>query len=108
MKEIKAYHCDYCKKYSKSKGVMTRHERSCYHNPITKSCVTCIHFGNDYHKYIKNINGNDISCNQLYPVCLMGEKFINSIPDDGPILQRFNLKTSCENWFQKINEDDDE
>lgn len=41
MKEIKAYNCDFCKKYSKSKGFMARHEKECFYNPIAKACATC-------------------------------------------------------------------
>lgn len=41
MKIIEAYHCDYCKKYSKSKSVMTRHEKTCFHNPVMRACATC-------------------------------------------------------------------
>lgn len=77
MKEFKAYQCGFCKKYGKQKSRILQHEATCYHNPKTKSCATCIHlnqkvflvkadestpFINDYEDYIPVCNeGVDIS-----------------------------------------------
>jgi len=41
MKEIKAFKCDFCAKQAMSKGYIKAHEKKCFHNPVTKSCVTC-------------------------------------------------------------------
>ncbi len=41
MKEIKAFKCGYCDKYAMSKSYIKTHEKKCFHNPATKSCVTC-------------------------------------------------------------------
>lgn len=42
--EQKVYHCDYCKRYSIHKNVMSRHEKICSNNPINKhACFDCIH-----------------------------------------------------------------
>lgn len=41
MKEIKAFKCGYCGKYAMSKSYIKTHEKKCFHNPATKSCVTC-------------------------------------------------------------------
>jgi len=44
MKEIKAYQCDHCVKYLKTKHLIKKHEARCFYNPATKSCITCDHF----------------------------------------------------------------
>jgi hypothetical protein len=41
MKEIKAFKCEYCGKHATSKSYIKAHEKKCFHNPATKSCVTC-------------------------------------------------------------------
>jgi hypothetical protein len=41
MKEIKAFKCDHCGKHAMSKSYIKSHEKKCFHNPATKSCVTC-------------------------------------------------------------------
>lgn len=46
MKEIKAYQCDFCKKYYKHKSSAKRHEKICYYNPNNKACLTCGNFDN--------------------------------------------------------------
>jgi len=42
--EIKAWKCAFCKKYYMSKGAANHHEKKCFHNPATKSCITCGNF----------------------------------------------------------------
>lgn len=44
MKEIKAYKCDFCKKYLKTKRAMKQHEKICCYNVANKACITCKHF----------------------------------------------------------------
>lgn len=44
MKEIKAYQCDFCKKYYKHKSSAKRHENICYSNPDNRACLTCGNF----------------------------------------------------------------
>ncbi|MGV8092507.1 MAG: hypothetical protein AB2L24_11665 [Mangrovibacterium sp.] len=41
MKEIKAFKCEYCGKHTTSKSYIKAHEKKCFHNPATRSCVTC-------------------------------------------------------------------
>ncbi len=41
MKEIKAFKCEYCGKYAMSGSYIKTHEKKCFHNPATRSCVTC-------------------------------------------------------------------
>lgn len=42
MKEIKAYECDHCCIYKKTKHTIKKHEERCFSNPETRSCATCI------------------------------------------------------------------
>lgn len=46
MKEIKAYACDYCKKFYKHKSSAKNHEKQCYRNPNNRACLTCGNFDN--------------------------------------------------------------
>jgi len=39
--EIKAYECEHCGKISRHKSSIKRHEKRCYHNEETRSCITC-------------------------------------------------------------------
>lgn len=41
MYEVKAYRCEFCKKYGLSKGWIKKHEQKCFRNPVTRSCSTC-------------------------------------------------------------------
>lgn len=45
--KVIAFVCDFCpikrKRYA-SKGPATRHEGSCFHNPIRRACATCGNF----------------------------------------------------------------
>jgi len=44
--ERKAWSCKWkCGRYVVlSREAVARHEKNCYHNPATRSCVTCRHF----------------------------------------------------------------
>lgn len=38
------YFCEYCKKYSIHKNVMSRHEKRCSRNPVNNhACFSCVH-----------------------------------------------------------------
>lgn len=41
MNTITAYECDYCGKLNKTAKAIKRHEKICFKNPETKSCVVC-------------------------------------------------------------------
>ena len=41
MEEIKAYKCEYCGKLYSEKKSCQNHEKRCYHNPETRSCMSC-------------------------------------------------------------------
>lgn len=102
MRTIEAYHCDYCKKYSKSKRAITRHEKECYHNPITKACATCVNFGQTDHKRFDELFGEVTS---IRPVC---DKGINISPDNSNYEMGYQVKlrNHCPKWEQRIEEDD--
>ncbi len=41
MKMIQVYKCDYCSKYLVNVTQMKIHEKTCFYNPDSKSCITC-------------------------------------------------------------------
>lgn len=45
MKSITVFECDYCKKLYKSKSGILKHEKRCFNNPVTKSCISCQFLG---------------------------------------------------------------
>lgn len=95
MREIKAYHCDYCKKYSKSESYMKAHEKECFYNPETKSCATC-----KYYSQKDNIvHIEECIARMSTPVCTKGLS-ISSFERDRTVL---SLRTRCEHHI--INED---
>lgn len=50
MKEIIVYQCDYCGRYKKTKKSVANHEKRCYWNPETRSCITCLYMP-DYEQH---------------------------------------------------------
>jgi hypothetical protein len=44
MKEITAQKCDFCGRIMETKKGMQVHEKRCYKNPASKSCITCAHY----------------------------------------------------------------
>jgi len=110
MKIIEAYHCDYCKKYSKSKGVITRHEKECYHNPVTKACATCKHLRQeDYkHPYWSGAQGVEMESTWARPMCAEGvEISFRNKPEDA-IGHRIDLKNNCPLWEQREETEEEE
>ena len=45
MKKVTAYKCGFCNKVLITKLSMVMHEKRCFKNPRSKSCITCEHFG---------------------------------------------------------------
>lgn len=90
MKEIKAYQCEYCSKYLKTKGSISNHEKRCFHNPVTKSCVTCANFTKQLYK-VKNHNIE-------LPICIIGIKLFNKEAD-------WKLKNNCTDWAERPQEE---
>lgn len=90
MKEITAYACDFCKKYSKSKSTIKSHERICFHNPLTKSCATCIYYAQEEHET------NETGVYQSRPICIKGERLF--IETDK---LKVTLKNNCKLWQKR-------
>lgn len=82
MIERTVYECEHChKKRLVSKYAMRDHEKECFYNPDSKSCILCENFIQD---------NSDIERG-----CLMKQDL------------RFKLKTNCLYWKQKeINEEE--
>ena len=85
MREIKAFHCDYCKKYGKYKGNIIAHERICFHNPDTKSCATCLFLKQEKCRRLFM----DQEIDDIIPTCTAGNN-ISSIEGDS---KKVNMKT---------------
>lgn len=91
MREIKAYACDFCKKFTKTKQSMKMHEALCYHNPVTKACASCVHYMQESH----NIKGTMLY--QSRPFCGKGESLFE-IKTNNPQGYKVTLKNNCEIW----------
>ena len=98
MRVIEAYHCDYCKKYSKNKGVITRHEKECYHNPVMRACATCKHLSNVDHRR-PHMLLKYVTTTYSRPVCERGFE-LSPLDDSRLIGYRVDLKHHCEAWEQ--------
>jgi len=107
MKEIKAFECDYCRRYYKHKSSAKRHENRCYYNPENKACVTCGNFITDYETvYVRpqgDQNYGDADYEEQFLICKAtgkefgAEKFID----------RQKFQYHCRNW-KPIEFDEDE
>lgn len=91
MKEIKAYQCGYCSKYLKTKGSIANHEKRCFHNPVTKSCVTCANFKKELYRVRDTQHYLDL------PICIIGIKLFDK---EG----RWKLKNNCLKWVERPQE----
>lgn len=56
MRTLSVFECDFCKKLYRSKSSISKHEKICFRNPDTKSCVTCQHLSD-----AMIFNGKEIS-----------------------------------------------
>lgn len=93
MYQIKAYHCDYCKKYGKYKGNIVAHEKKCFHNPDTRSCATCLFLKQE--KCKRMFLSHEID--DLIPICTAGYN-ISVIEGES---KKVNMRTECEMWINK-------
>ena len=91
MYEVKAYHCSYCRKYGLTKAWIKKHEETCYHNPVTRSCATCANF--------KKTNGKEGIFSIEIPVCLEG---IQIYYEEG---KKWELQTNCPNWVERPDDE---
>lgn len=95
MKEIKAYHCDFCKKYSKSLSYIKQHEKICCYNPITKSCATCIHYKQKIYTTTSFLGNR---CIDSIPTCDEDVE-ISNLTEKGKNIQ---LKKQCPLWEDEL------
>ena len=97
MKEIKAYQCDYCKKYYKHKSSAKRHEKICFYNPENRACITCDNFKTDYETvYVRphgNQNYGDADYDVRYNYCDYDEKSFDTNEEWSKSFQNH-----CEHW----------
>lgn len=99
MIEIKAYQCKFCKKYSRSKSVMKKHESKCYHNPVTKACATCANCVQEHYKVDKSAFLVDIDTDVYSdrPMCKRGLT-ISHLKDG---FHKADLRSNCNFWVEK-------
>lgn len=102
MRIIEAYHCDYCKKYSKSKGAMTRHEKNCYHNPITKACASCDNYKQEKFR-CEVVDELGVDSYYYRPVCDSGISLSHNNPNYS-CGYRVELRNNCDSWKPKTEE----
>lgn len=97
MREFTAYHCDFCKKYGKQKARIKQHEATCFKNPVTKSCATCIHLKQkEFNPYTDNdapFGDGDIWIDYI-PICNEGVDVSNL--ENGE--KKVYLRTQCPLW----------
>lgn len=87
MNKITAYQCEYCNKVYHRKESCQGHERKCYKNPNTKSCISCTFL---YKDDFKITPGMSVQIN----VCLQNVDLAQS------------LKTKCSTYIQARYDDD--
>jgi len=85
MKKVEVWKCDYCPKRLINITQMREHEKRCFRNPETKSCITC-----------KNLNSAD------FDVIENEVEFFEHHCSSGVNL-KFGLKTQCRSWDIKEN-----
>ena len=96
MREIKAYACDFCKKFTKTKQAMKNHEALCYHNPTAKACASCEHYMQE--EYEVEING--ATAYQARPACRRG-KSLYKLDSNNPQGYKVTLRNNCELWEER-------
>ena len=101
MEEIKAYKCDFCRKYSRSKSYIKKHEKECYHNPTTRSCATCWNLCSKTRE--RNSENGEYIVNEAYSVCSKGIEVC--ILDDARVKQ--TLRHHCDLWEKNIEIEDE-
>jgi hypothetical protein len=98
MYEIKAYRCDYCKKYSSAKSVIRKHEPKCFDNPVNRACATCLLLEHGSEKVSERFSIE-------IPICRAGIKF-EFVPS-GLFEKKFTLKHNCPEWILDFERFDD-
>lgn len=67
MEKIEAFGCGFCAKVYREKKVAIAHEKRCYFNPETKSCVTCGSLIGGFDSHC--LSGHEIKNNHLRTRC---------------------------------------
>ena len=94
MKEVKSFKCEYCSKYAMSKSYIKSHEKKCFHNPVTKSCVTCWYWS----PAMENQERDGITVNVVKEMeCKKGIPFEKRN-------NRQIFKTNCPNYAEMFND----
>lgn len=93
MYEVKAYHCSYCKRYKLTKAIIIEHERSCFRNPATRSCATCLFYD------LETKQDGILTFENL--VCHKGEKFYDKEPQSAFEHIKPKLRSECRMWVEK-------
>ncbi len=98
MKEIKAFQCDFCKKYYKHKSSAKRHEDICYRNPDNRACLTCGNFEQYYETvYVRphgDQNYGDADYEEQFLICKATEKDFGA----EKIIDRQKFQHHCRMW----------
>lgn len=93
MKQVTRYKCDYCEKIYASKYRTRDHEKICFFNPASKSCVTC-----------KNKNIKEILDSEGYPVNAIDWCF----KMNREIFRKYSPVRHCAGWELKESEVEEE
>jgi hypothetical protein len=94
MYQVKAYHCDFCRKILANAARMTVHEKICLKNPETRSCATCLHLQE------KNVSSGDGEQKTTDFYC----ELYKMIPENERTKRNpLGLRTKCEFWQKKFN-----
>lgn len=78
---------------------MTKHEKNCYHNPITKACASCANFKQEKFK-CEVTDVFEIDSFHYRPSCVKGESLF-TIDTDNPQGYKVTLKNNCELWEEE-------
>ena len=100
-RKVIRYICDYCNKGFWKKSDAAEHEKKCFHNPETRSCLSCKHFYNrivnigfgDYDNMIK-----ETYCDN-YDKHLVCKRHLESEEYDEELEMGF--RTKCVSWGLK-------
>lgn len=65
MKQIKAYMCSYCKKLSVNRTYINKHEKICFQNEESKSCITCKHLTGAHYVENSSLNGRKLTDHEI-------------------------------------------
>lgn len=93
MKPVAAYQCDYCGQINRDRKQSRAHERRCYYNPASRSCVTCGNFCRYDEEQFTSQFGEVIGCVCTYWYCLFSKASLD------------RRATNCEGWREITPED---